>query len=104
MATDVSRGIYRKFKVTRTDGSSRKGKKHHTCSYFILDLAHDPFCRPALRAYAKACRKTHPHLAADILDSLSWKEPRACGCREAMCPHTVVFHPPMDISIGRKTR
>ncbi len=104
MATDVSRGVYRKFKVTRTDGSSRKGKKHHTCSYFILDLAHDPFCRPALYAYAKACRRKYPQLAQDIRASLAYKEPRACGCREALCPHSVNFGPPMEILAGRKGR
>ena len=38
---DKERGVYRKFKVTRTDGSHKKGGKHHECSYFVLDLEHD---------------------------------------------------------------
>lgn len=37
------------------DGRSAKGQKHHGCAYFVLDLDHDPFAAPALRAYADAC-------------------------------------------------
>lgn len=59
-------GLYRKYKVTRTDGSSRKGRKHEDCAYFVLDLEHDPFAIPALEAYANACRETEPDLAKDI--------------------------------------
>lgn len=62
----MSRGIYRKYIVERTDGSSGPGGKHEHCRYFVLDLAHDPFALPALRAYAKACEKTHPILATDL--------------------------------------
>lgn len=40
--SDETKGIYRKFRVTRTDGSSRKGKRHARCTYFVLDLEHDP--------------------------------------------------------------
>lgn len=104
MPTDRERGVYRKFKVTRADGSSRKGRKHHGCQYFVLDLAHDPFCRAALRAYAKACRRTHPELARDIRESLAHRgrSDAACGCREAMCPHVGRSSPPLDIRAGRK--
>lgn len=59
-------GIYRKFLVSRTDGSSRVGGKHETCAYFVLDWHHDPFAVPAALAYAKACEVTHPALAADL--------------------------------------
>ena len=31
-------GIYRKFLVSRTDGSSRVGGKHEHCSYFVLRM------------------------------------------------------------------
>lgn len=63
---DTQKGIYNKFEVRRTDGSSEPGKKHALCDYFVLDLDHDPFAAPALRAYAEACRETHPELAADL--------------------------------------
>lgn len=64
--SDEQRGIYRKYTITRTDGSSEPGGKHESCAYFVLDLEHDPFAIPALKAYAKACRKMHPGLAKDI--------------------------------------
>lgn len=68
---DTNRGIYRKFNVTRTDGSSEPGGKHEHCRYFVLDLDHDPHAAPALAAYARSCSKTHPVLAADLLAMLS---------------------------------
>lgn len=92
MAADEKRGIYRKFKIERTDGSSGPGGKHEHCAYFVLDLEHDEFALPALKAYAKACRKTHPTLAADI-DAIIETQPVRCSCREAMCHHTPTFGP-----------
>ena len=59
-------GIYRKFLVSRTDGSSRVGGKHEHCAYFVLDWEHDPFAVAAALAYADACEATHPALAADL--------------------------------------
>ena len=59
-------GLYNKFIVKRTDGRSDPGKKHDRCEYFVLDLTHDPFARPALSTYAAACRAEYPLLAADI--------------------------------------
>lgn len=50
------RGIYRKYELRRTDGSSEPGGKHEKCSYFVLDITHDPHAIPALEAYAQACR------------------------------------------------
>ena len=67
---DPNRGVYKKFEVTRTDGSSAEGGKHHGCRYFVLDLDHDPHARAAMEAYAKSVRKTHPKLYADILNGL----------------------------------
>lgn len=58
--------IYNKFHVRRVDGSTRKGKKHELCDFFVLDITHDPYAKPALLAYADACETTHPMLAADI--------------------------------------
>lgn len=85
MSDDTQRGLYRKFKIERTDGSSAVGGKHAQCAYFVLDLEHDDFARSALEAYAEACRKTHPDLAADIGYMLA---ARPCGCRSAgECKH-----------------
>ncbi len=64
--TGMDVGIYRKFLVSRTDGSSRVGGKHEHCAYFVLDWEHDPFAVQAARAYADACEKTHPALASDL--------------------------------------
>lgn len=61
------KGIYRKFCVVRTDGKSEPGKKHADCEYFVLDLDHDPFAIPAIKAYAEACRKRFPILASDLI-------------------------------------
>lgn len=60
------RGLFRKYDVERTDGSSAPGEKHHACEYFVLDLSHDPFAPAALRAYAEACAQEYPALAADL--------------------------------------
>ncbi len=63
---DKKFGIYEKFRVSRTDGSSGSGKKHEFCSYFVLDYKHDPYVIPALKAYSKACKKEYPELSDDI--------------------------------------
>lgn len=79
------KGVYRKFKVTRTDGSHRRGGKHEGCAYFVLDLTHDKFADAALRAYAKACEKEFPELARDLAEILAT---RPCGCRSVgECMH-----------------
>lgn len=66
--TNAQQGVYRKFDVRRTDGSSEPGGKHHGCEYFVLDVTHDPHARAALAAYAAAVEATHPTLAADMRD------------------------------------
>ena len=65
--SDTTRGIYGKFDVARTDGSSGPGGKHEHCRYFVLDLDHDPHAEAALGAYAQSCVKTHPVLTGDLL-------------------------------------
>jgi hypothetical protein len=55
-----------RYGVTRRDGRHLPGEKHYGCSYFVLDLAHDPAAIPALIAYANAVRVTEPALAADL--------------------------------------
>lgn len=65
MTDDKLRGIYDKFRIERTDGKSRPGRKHDGCTYFVLDITHDPFAVPALLAYADSCEAEYPELAAD---------------------------------------
>jgi hypothetical protein len=55
-----------RYRVVRTDGRSAPGEKHADCSYFVLDLTHDRYTVPAVRAYADAVRLEHPGLAADL--------------------------------------
>ena len=59
-------GLYHKFNVTRTDGSSEPGGKHHDDEYFVLNLTTDKHAMPALAAYAEACAVEYPALAADL--------------------------------------
>ena len=64
--TGRTRGLYAKYRITRTDGQSAPGKKHDGCHYFVLDLTHDKHAAPALRAYADSCEAEHPALARDL--------------------------------------
>jgi len=57
-------GIYRKYSVKRLRD---KEGKHKNCFFFVLDLNHDKYAIPALRAYAKACKKEYPELAKDLI-------------------------------------
>lgn len=63
---DPLRGLYRKFEVRRVDGTDRPGQKHERCSYFVLDLDHDPHARAAIEAYASSCAADYPLLARDL--------------------------------------
>lgn len=63
---DTEQGLFQKFIVTRTDGSSGPGGKHEGCEYFVLDTDHDPHAPAALAAYATEVERTHPQLAADM--------------------------------------
>lgn len=89
---DAKRGIYSKYTVTRTDGSSGPDGKHEHCAFFVLDLNHDPYAIPALRAYAEACRKEYPGLARDLARIVDAERP-TCNCREASCEHSSMFAP-----------
>lgn len=81
--SDSQRGIYRKYDVKRADGSSEPGRKHAECTYFVLDLEHDMYAIPALKAYAAACRATYPALARDI-DSLVAEATRTLIARSSI--------------------
>ena len=92
--SDKTRGVYAKYRVTRTDGSSENGGKHASCRFFVLDLDHDPHARAALAAYAASCAETHPELASELDytcdqmrggpdpvtgQELGWKSPHVWG-------------------------
>ena len=72
---DTEQGLFHKFEVSRTDGSSEPGGKHHGCAYFVLDIQHDPCAKPALAAYADAVEPTHPLLAADMRRIYALRQP-----------------------------
>lgn len=80
-------GVFRKFKVHRTDNSDAPGGKHEGCEYFVLDVDHDPCARAALIAYAAAVEPTHPILAADMRRRYELTEPPAVAAEsvEASC-------------------
>lgn len=64
--SDTNKGLYQKFRVERTDGSSAPGGKHEHCRYFVLDLDHDPHALLALKGYVISCRQYFPELAKDL--------------------------------------
>ena len=72
--SDANRGLYGKFKIERMDGRSEPGQKHDGCSYFVLDLTHDPHAIPAIRAYAESCEADFPNLAWDLLGEIPESE------------------------------
>jgi hypothetical protein len=61
------RGYYDKFDVTRTDGASEPGGKHHGDSYLVLDLDHDPVARRLARTAASQYAQLRPRFAAELL-------------------------------------
>lgn len=61
-----AQGLFRKFDVRRVDGSHAPGGKHHGCEYFVLDIDHDTHAPAAMRAYAEACKDSHPQLSAEL--------------------------------------
>lgn len=61
-------GVFRKFEVSRVDGSDHPGGKHHGCEYFVLDVTHDQHAKAALAAYAEACKETHHELSCDMVE------------------------------------
>lgn len=69
-----NRGWYKKFNVTRTDGTDEPGGKHAGCEYLVLDLTHDPHAIAAVRAYVEVIQEARPALAR-VLES--WAAARA---------------------------
>lgn len=66
-----TRGLYQKYRIERTDGSSGPGRKHENCEYFILDLTHDPHAVTALERYAESVSHANPTLYDDLNDKLA---------------------------------
>lgn len=64
--SDKEQGLYNKYTVRRSDGTSEAGEKHEHCSYFVIDLNHDKYAKAALLAYAEACAEEFPLLAEDL--------------------------------------
>jgi hypothetical protein len=71
MVDDRDRGLYGKYVVRRSDGSSEPGGKHEHCDYFVLDLVHDAHASAALAAYATSCETEYPALYDDLTDRLA---------------------------------
>ena len=84
---DAKVGVYRKFDIRRTDGSSEAGGKHSGCAYFVLDLRHDKFAGVALVAYANACAAEFPALARDLRATAMDSDPNL-GLAERMDENT----------------
>ena len=60
------RGLYRKFRISRTDNRDEPGEKHCSCEYFVLDWDHDPHALAAIEAYIQSCQKDFPRLAMEL--------------------------------------
>ena len=65
--SDKEKGLYQKYHVARTDGSSEIGGKHENCAMYVLDLTHDPHARKALKYYVESCAEDYPQLEGDLL-------------------------------------
>jgi hypothetical protein len=61
------RGLHDKYRVERVNDPDGK---HASCSYFVLDLRHDPLALGALRRYAHDARNAGYVALADDLDRL----------------------------------
>ncbi len=47
---------------------------HPDARYFVLNYATDPYARTALLAYADACETTHPVLARELRETVSYHD------------------------------
>ncbi len=81
-------GLYRKFRVTRTNVGLESvedilahAKKHEDCDYFVIDLVHDKYARNALAVYATNCEHEYPALAADLKKLIAERYNHADGGR-----------------------
>jgi hypothetical protein len=68
---DRERGLYGKYIIHRSDGSSGSGGKHEQCDHFVLDLTHDRHALAAISAYALSCEAEYPALYDDLIDKIA---------------------------------
>lgn len=101
---DLKRGLYDKFRIERTDGKSAPGQKHYSCRYFVLDLDHDRFALASLLAYALACEREYPLLAADLYRFLGSKDIPANPPPHAKKPHVLDTLEAFDDKVGLSVR
>jgi hypothetical protein len=66
---DTDKGLFNKYEVKRIDG--KPGREN--CQYFVMDLCHDPYAKPALEAYIKALPEEYALLKADLTKLLGGK-------------------------------
>lgn len=100
---DKTQGLYEKFKVERTDGSSAPGCKHETCQYFVLDLTHDVHAKAAIWAYSESCKAQYPELARDLRNKITtrcthpieWRTGDTCGVCLRFVPPNPDASPPI---------
>lgn len=78
---DTTRGLYEKFIISRTDGTSDPGEKHDGCDYFVLDLTHDKHALPALETYLASLRVEGKYLL--LIADLDAKITKLRAAREA---------------------
>jgi len=67
VADSRQQGLYRKYRVQRSDGRDKPDDKHSDCQYFVLDLTHDPLARLAANHYADKAEHDGWLLLADDL-------------------------------------
>lgn len=100
-AVRSTRGLEQRYRVDRLNDSAGK---HARCRYFVLDLTHDEFAAPALRAYADNCAAKFPALARDLRSmflSIAGFDPgNDRGDRTAI---SCSAHGPFDIEVWRAT-
>lgn len=58
-------GLYKKYNVSKTNGSVNDNAK-----YFVLNYAQDEYAREALRFYVHLIQEEDPRLALDLLEEL----------------------------------
>ncbi len=64
---DQDRGLRLKWEVRRLEDPTGR---HRACQTFVLDLQHDPYAVYAIEAYATACERLFPKLAAELREAV----------------------------------
>lgn len=69
----MMKGLYKKYNVTKADGSEIEPKAR----YFVLRYDTDPAARQALMVYAELVGKENPVLMQELAQSIAevWPEP-----------------------------